>query len=59
MPLLNSYFMARSNNTTGRNQGEPTERLTYRLRDLWGNWRDLGQQEISWMENIFYSFRGI
>jgi PAS domain S-box-containing protein len=41
MPLLNSYFMARSNNTTGRNQGEPTERLTYRLRDLWGNWRDL------------------
>jgi two-component system cell cycle sensor histidine kinase/response regulator CckA len=41
VPLMNSYFMAKSNSAIGRNQEEPTERLTYRLRDLWGNWRDL------------------
>jgi two-component system cell cycle sensor histidine kinase/response regulator CckA len=41
VPLLNSYFMAESHSAIGRNHEEPTQRLTYRLRDLSGNWRDL------------------
>jgi len=41
IPLLSSYFIAKSNNTLTKNREEPRERLTYRLRDSWGNWRDL------------------
>jgi two-component system cell cycle sensor histidine kinase/response regulator CckA len=41
IPLLSSYFIAKSNNPLTKNREQPTERLTYRLRDLWGNWRDL------------------
>jgi two-component system cell cycle sensor histidine kinase/response regulator CckA len=60
MPLLNSYFMAKSNNTIGRNQEEPTERLTYRLRDLRGNWRDLETTgDILDAEHILFISRDI
>jgi two-component system cell cycle sensor histidine kinase/response regulator CckA len=41
IPLLNRYIMAKSNKTLIKNDKSPTERMVYRLRDLWGNWRYL------------------
>ncbi len=40
IPLLSRYI-AKLNNELTRNEKEPTERLTYRLRDSWGHWRNL------------------
>jgi two-component system cell cycle sensor histidine kinase/response regulator CckA len=41
IPLLGRYIMEKSNKTLIRNDKGPTERMVYRLKDSWGNWRYL------------------
>jgi two-component system, cell cycle sensor histidine kinase and response regulator CckA len=60
MPLLSSYFVTETDSALSRNVKEPTERLTYRLRDSWGNWRDLETTgDILDAEHILFISRDI
>ena len=41
IPLLATYVTAKSNKTLNKDDDGPTERLIFRLKDFWGNWRYL------------------